>query len=135
MRNKIFLLILLIISLTISLYSQKKVNSPNIILILMDDMGYGDITSYGALDMATPNIDKMASEGIRFTNYVSPQAVCTASRAGLLTGCYPNRIGLSGALMPNSEIGLSNSEVTIAQMMKQKAYKTDIIGKWHLGDY
>ena len=134
MKRSVLILTLFISSLTISSHAQKNLNSPNIVLILMDDMGYGDITSYGALDMTTPNIDMMASQGIRFTNYVSPQAVCTASRAGLLTGCYPNRIGLTGALMPHSEIGLSASEVTIAEMVKQKNYKTAIIGKWHLGD-
>ena len=104
MKRSVLILTLFISSLTISSHAQKNLNSPNIVLILMDDMGYGDITSYGALDMTTPNIDMMASQGIRFTNYVSPQAVCTASRAGLLTGCYPNRIGLTGALMPHSEI-------------------------------
>ena len=134
MKRSVLILTLFISSLTISSHAQKNLNSPNIVLILMDDMGYGDITSYGALDMTTPNIDMMASQGIRFTNYVSPQAVCTASRAGLLTGCYPNRIGLSGALMPSSEVGLNTSEVTIADMVKQKNYATAIIGKWHLGD-
>ena len=129
MKRSVLILTLFISSLTISSHAQKNLNSPNIVLILMDDMGYGDITSYGALDMTTPNIDMMASQGIRFTNYVSPQAVCTASRAGLLTGCYPNRIGLSGALMPSSEVGLNTSEVTIADMVKQKNYATAIIGK------
>lgn len=107
---------------------------PNVVLILMDDMGYGDLSCYGALQYKTPNLDEMAKNGIRFTNYLSPQAVCTASRAGLLTGCYPNRIGMSGALFPNSKKGLNPSETTLAELFKQKGYSTAIFGKWHLGD-
>lgn len=134
MRKYFLLIAFSNVFLSPHIHAQNKMNNPNIILILMDDMGYGDLSSYGALDITTPNIDKMASDGIRFTNYISPQAVCSASRAGLLTGCYPNRIGISGALMPNSEIGLNSSEVTIAELVKQKNYATAIIGKWHLGD-
>ena len=97
-----------------------QVKAPNVILILMDDMGYGDLSCYGALQYQTPNLDQMAKEGIRFTNYLSPQAVCSASRAGLLTGCYPNRVGISGALFPNSKKGLNPAETTMAEMFKQK---------------
>jgi len=107
---------------------------PNVVLFLMDDMGYGDLSCYGALQYKTPNLDGMAKEGIRFTNYLSPQAVCSASRAGLLTGCYPNRVGISGALFPNSKKGLNPSETTLAELFKQKGYSTAIFGKWHLGD-
>jgi len=109
-------------------------DSPNIILIFMDDLGYGDLSSYGALDINTPNIDRLASEGIRFTNFLAAQAVCSASRAAILTGCYSNRIGISGALFPASPIGLSKDETTIAELLKQKNYATGIFGKWHLGD-
>jgi len=106
---------------------------PNVVLIFIDDMGYGDIGTYGSIDYETPNLDKMATEGTRFTNFYAAQAVCSASRAGLLTGCYPNRIGISGALMPWSKIGLSDKEMTIAQLLKQKGYATGMAGKWHLG--
>lgn len=119
---------------SISLFAQKE-NSPNIILIFMDDMGYGDLGSYGALGYKTPNLDKMAAEGMRFTNFYSAQPICTASRAGLITGCYPNRIGLTGALFPNSKIGINSDEETIAELLKKKNYKTAIVGKWHLGDH
>ena len=115
-------------------FSQNKEQTPNIVLVLMDDLGYGDLSCYGALDFRTPNIDQIALDGIRFTNYLTPQAVCSASRAALLTGCYANRVGMAGALGPRSETGLAHSEVTIAEMMKQKNYATAIIGKWHLGD-
>ena len=114
--------------------SNSPESSPNVILIFMDDMGYGDLSCYGALDYHTPNLDRLAAEGMRFTNFLSAQAVCSASRAGLLTGCYPNRIGISGALFPNAKVGLSKEETTIAEMLKQKGYRTGIFGKWHLGD-
>lgn len=113
--------------------SEKSDALPNIIIIFTDDQGYGDVGSYGATGFETPNIDKMASEGMRFTSFYSAQAVCSASRAGLLTGCYPNRIGITGALMPYSKIGIAPGEMTIAELLKQKGYRTAIFGKWHLG--
>lgn len=107
---------------------------PNIVLIYMDDMGYGDVDAYGGIDYITPNIDHLAAEGMRFTNFYAAQPICTASRAAILTGCYPNRIGIFGALHPNSKIGISDKEETIAEMLRQKGYTTAIFGKWHLGD-
>jgi arylsulfatase A-like enzyme len=108
---------------------------PNIIVIFTDDQGYNDLGCYGAPDFKTPNIDKMASEGIRFTNFYVGQPVCSASRAALLTGCYPSRVGIHGALFPKSQIGLSPEEETIAEICKSKGYKTAMAGKWHLGDH
>lgn len=108
---------------------------PNIVLILADDMGYGDLSSFGAIQYNTPNLDKLATAGVRFTNFYVAQAVCSASRAALLTGCYSNRIGIEGALFPRSMIGLNTSEETIAQVLKKRGYKTGIFGKWHIGDY
>ncbi len=113
---------------------QRDKTRPNVVLIFMDDMGYGDIGTYGAIDYETPNLDNLATQGMRFTNFYAAQAVCSASRAGLLTGCYPNRIGISGALMPWARIGISDEEMTIAQLLKQKGYATGMAGKWHLGD-
>jgi len=113
--------------------SYAQPHSPNVVLIFMDDLGYGDLSCYGATGYKTPNLDKQASQGIRFTNFVSAQAVCCASRAGILTGCYPNRVGISGALMPDSKIGLNPEEETIAEVLKKRNYKTAAIGKWHLG--
>lgn len=109
--------------------------SPNIVLIFMDDLGYGDIGVNGSLEYQTPNIDQMANEGVRFTNFLTAQAVCSASRSALLTGCYPNRIGFSGALGPSATVGISKSETTLAEMLKQKGYATAIAGKWHLGHH
>ncbi|MBV5313744.1 MAG: sulfatase [Prolixibacteraceae bacterium] len=111
----------------------EKSQSPNIILIFMDDLGYGDLSCYGASQYKTPNLDKMASQGVRFTSFLSAQAVCSASRAGIMTGCYPNRVGISGALMPDAKIGLNPNEETIAEVLKKRNYKTAAIGKWHLG--
>lgn len=108
-------------------------STPNIILILMDDMGYGDIGRTGANQYETPNLNLLANQGMQFTWYYCPQAVSSASRAGLLTGCYPNRIGISGALMPWAQTGINPDETTIAEMLKTKGYYTGIIGKWHLG--
>lgn len=107
---------------------------PNIVVIFMDDMGYGDLASYGALGYETPNTNRMASEGMRFTNFYVAQAVCSASRAALLTGCYPNRIGISGALSSFSTIALNPQEETIAEMLRGRGYETGMFGKWHLGD-
>lgn len=106
---------------------------PNIVLIYLDDMGYGDLSLTGSTGYKTPNIDKMATNGMLFTHYYSPQAVCTASRAGLLTGCYPNRVGMSGALSHTSKIGISADEETIPELLKGRGYATAIYGKWHLG--
>jgi arylsulfatase len=106
---------------------------PNIVIIFIDDQGYGDIGPFGAKGYSTPNLDRMAAEGRKFTNFHVPQPVCSASRAGLLTGCYPNRIGIHGALGPSAKHGIADSEMTLAQLVKQKGYATGMAGKWHLG--
>ncbi len=108
--------------------------TPNVVIIYMDDMGYADIGPFGAKAYATPNLDKMAAEGTRFTSFYSAQAVCSASRTALMTGCYPNRVGISGALGPHSKVGVSPDETTLAEVCKQKDYATAVFGKWHLGD-
>ena len=112
---------------------KKQLNTPNVIIILMDDMGFGDPECYNGYAYHTPNINKLAAEGMRFTNYYSAQAVCTASRAGLLTGCYPNRLGISGAFYPWTKIALNPKEETIASTLKKAGYHTGMVGKWHLG--
>jgi len=107
---------------------------PNIVLIYADDLGYGDLGSFGATNYTTPHLDRLAAEGMRFTNFEVAQAVCSASRAGIMTGCYPNRIGISGALNPHAKIGLNPEEETIAELVKRAGdYKCAIYGKWHLG--
>lgn len=106
---------------------------PNIVIIFCDDLAYADLGVYGAKDWSTPCLDRLAHEGIRFTRFYAAQPVCSASRAGLLTGCYPNRIGIAGALGPNSKVGISGNEVTLAELVKPRGYATAIFGKWHLG--
>ncbi|MEM9143654.1 MAG: sulfatase [Bacteroidota bacterium] len=107
---------------------------PNIVLIMTDDQGYQDVGVFGSPDILTPNLDQMAKNGITLTDYYAAQPICSASRAGILTGSYPNRIGIHNALGPGSPVGISAGEITIAEMLKAKGYKTAIFGKWHLGD-
>jgi arylsulfatase A len=108
---------------------------PNFVIIYIDDMGYGDIGPFGAEGYPTPNLDRMAEEGRRFTDFYVTQAVCSASRAGLLTGCYNVRVGILGALNHRANHGISSDEMTIAGVVKQKGYATACFGKWHLGHH
>jgi arylsulfatase A len=108
---------------------------PNVIVVFTDDQGYGDVGCFGAKGFQTPNLDRMAREGMRFTNFYAAQAVCSASRTALLTGCYPNRLGILGALGPQSKIGISDNEKTIAEVLKPRGYAAAIFGKWHLGHH
>jgi len=106
---------------------------PNIVIILTDDQGYADLGCFGAKDLRTPNLDRMAREGLRFTDFYVAQAVCTASRAALMTGCYPNRVGLQGALNHQSPIGISDDETLLPELCRRQGYATAAYGKWHLG--
>ena len=112
----------------------RPIATPNLIVIFMDDLGYADIGPFGS-KVATPNLDRMAKEGMRFTDFVVSSAVCSASRAALLTGCYHRRVGIAGALGPDAQIGIHQEEVTIAELSKQKGYATACFGKWHLGHH
>jgi len=112
---------------------ERKSSTPNVVIIFMDDMGYGDPECYGGGPYHTPHINSLAAQGMRFTNFYDAQAVCSASRSALMTGCYPTRIGMSGALDQNSKIAMNPEEETIAEILKPRGYKTAIIGKWHLG--
>lgn len=107
---------------------------PNIILINCDDLGYGDLACYGSKVNKTPTLDRLAAEGMRFTDYHVMSPVCSASRAALMTGCYPQRVGINGVLMPADAIGLHPEEVTLADLLKARGYRTKIVGKWHCGD-
>ncbi len=120
--------------LDLNLYTEPGQNeTPNIIVIFCDDMGYGDLACYGHPTIRTPNLDKMASQGIRFTNFYSGSPACTASRYALLTGRYPLRSGFPWVLYPKSEKGIHPNEITIAEELKGAGYATAAFGKWHLG--
>ena len=116
-------------------YASAANSRPNIVIVFTDDQGYQDMGVFGSPNIKTPNLDRMAGEGMRFTDFYVGASVCSASRAALLTGCYPDRVGVSGALFPNyKQSGLDPRHVTIAEMLKAKGYATGAVGKWHLGD-
>lgn len=135
-----FLFIVLIVSTIFGCTSssavkkeQSEPTQPNIVIIFTDDQGYEDVGVFGAKNIKTPNLDLMAKNGVQFTNFHVSNAVCSASRASILTGCYSNRLGIFGALSDRSKHGLSPEETTIAELLKPKGYATGIVGKWHLG--
>jgi len=117
-----------------------QAGQPNFIIIFCDDLGYNDIGPFGSVKHRTPNLDQMAGEGIRFTDFYVTSGVCSPSRSSLMTGCYPTRVGLQHnetgrwVLFPGNKRGLNPSEITLAELLKQKGYATACIGKWHLGD-
>ncbi len=106
---------------------------PNVILILTDDQGWGDLGVQGASGFTTPHLDRLAREGVRFTDFYVAQPACSAARASLMTGCYPNRISLSGVLGPTSRHGIADEELTLPELCRSRGYATAIFGKWHLG--
>lgn len=106
---------------------------PNVVLVLMDDMGYGDMGCYAPTPIRTPNMDALAATGVRFTHMYSAAPVCTPSRCGLLTGRYAQRVGLPRVLFPQDTIGLTGAELTVADCLRPLGYATCAIGKWHLG--
>lgn len=106
---------------------------PNFIIIFTDDQGYQDVGCFGSPNINTPNLDRMADEGMKFTDFYVAASVCSPSRAALLTGCYPPRVGITKVLFPRDSIGLNPDEVTIADILKAQGYITACVGKWHLG--
>ncbi len=116
--------------------SRTRFKQPNIILVNCDDLGYGDLACYGSTRNDTPHLDRLASEGVRFSDFYAAAPVCSASRAAMLTGCYSQRIGFADCqvLFPGQAQGLNPNEATIARQLKQAGYDTKIVGKWHCGD-
>jgi arylsulfatase A len=109
------------------------IRPPNIIHIVGDDVGYDDLSCFGAKDINTPNLDQLAGQGMKFTSFYAPSPTCTPTRAALLTGCYAQRVGCPQVLFPYSKTGLNSNEITIAELLKARDYATAVIGKWHLG--
>ncbi|MEZ6018185.1 MAG: sulfatase [Planctomycetota bacterium] len=108
---------------------------PNVVIVFVDDLGYGDLGCYGSALCETPRLDALAREGVRFTDFYVAQPVCSASRTALLTGCYPNRLGIHGALGPSNTHGIADGETTLAEVLRGEGYRTAIFGKWHLGHH
>lgn len=136
-KTALFIALIIIFHLELGLPSSCRAETapPNFIIIFVDDLGYGDLGCYGAPEIKTPNLDRMASEGLRFTSFYSCSPVCTPSRAGLLTGRYPIRSGLTRVLFPGSAVGIEDKEQTLAESLKGQGYSTGCIGKWHLGHH
>ena len=132
-KQLILIGVALVLSVTPISFAAQASRPPNIIHIVGDDVGYDDLSCYGAPKIKTPNLDKLAAQGIKFTSFYAPAPTCTPTRAALMTGCYAQRVGLERVLFPNDNIGLSDHEITIAQLLKQRGYATACIGKWHLG--
>jgi arylsulfatase A-like enzyme len=130
---KTLLQLLVVFSISHSLIAAER--QPNIIFILADDLGYGDIGAYGATAIATPNIDRMAAQGAMFNEFYSVSPVCTPARAALLTGRYPIRQGIHEVFYPESFQGMDPTEVTVAEVLKDAGYRTGLVGKWHLGHH
>lgn len=130
MRGLLIGAALLVAALTTQ--AQRK---PNIVVILADDLGYGDIGTFGATDIRTPNIDGLAANGIKLTSFYSTSPVCSPTRAALITGRYPRRLGIDHVFFPESFTGIPSDEVTIAEALKGNGYRTAIFGKWHLGHH
>lgn len=137
--NRLFILLTCLSSLNfISNYTLGQPKTPNVIIIMADDMGYGDLSCYGHPTIRTPYLDQMAAEGMRFTQFYSAANLCTPSRAGLMTGRLPIRSGMNSSptknnLYPTSVGGLPQSEITLAEALKIQKYATGMVGKWHLG--
>lgn len=132
--KKIVISVLLVVVGTVSI-AQKKSSRPNIVVILTDDLGYGDIGTFGATDIRTPNIDNLAKNGLKLTSFYSSSPVCSPTRAALITGRYPRRLGIDHVFFPESFTGIPAEEITIAEALKGNGYKTAIFGKWHLGHH
>jgi arylsulfatase A-like enzyme len=135
-RINIFIIMLWLSLAACTRMNEKKTRKeilPNIVFIFTDDLGYGDLGCFGAKDIKTPNIDALAEQGIRFTSFYSASPVCSPSRAALMTGKMPQRMGINSVFFPESFTGMPGNEMTVAEMLKEKDYATAIVGKWHLG--
>lgn len=128
--------LLLALAAFICTTAQATDSKPNLIVIFTDDQGYGDVGCFGSTTIRTPNLDRMAKEGRKFTSFMVASSICSPSRAALMTGCYPKRVGMhKGVLFPGSTTGLNPNEHTIADHLKQQGYTTACFGKWHLGHH
>ena len=134
MRRVVPLAAVVLAAVAIGAHAQPRhASSPNVVLIITDDVGYGDLSSYGATDIRTPNIDRLAKEGVRFTDFYANGAVCSPTRAALITGRYQQRVAIENVLTPAEKRGLPVTGRSLPQLLKNEGYATALIGKWHLG--
>ncbi len=135
-NSRLFLFAAILLAMPAAVRANKpNAERPNFVVVFTDDQGYQDVGCFGSPDIKTPRLDRMAQEGVRFTDFYVAQAVCSASRAALMTGCYSNRVGILGALGPAAKYGINADETTIAEVLKSRGYATAIYGKWHLGHH
>ena len=138
MRSTLFICLLALSSACFAQSDRPSTDRPNIVILFPDDLGYGDLASYGHPYIRTPNLDALAAQGQRWTDFYVAAPLCSPSRGALLTGRYPTRTGLYGrrigVLFPNDTVGMPDSERTMAEALRERGYATTIIGKWHLGD-
>jgi len=127
------ILLALLLGLPLKVYPQSDRPLPNIIVVFIDDMGFGDVSIHQPSIDYTPNFQYLADHGVVMNHFYVSESVCTASRSSLLTGCYANRVGMGGAIDHSSQFGLNPEETTMAEMLRSRGYKTAAIGKWHLG--
>ena len=133
-RYTVCLVLLIGLQVIVNSTDARAVSRPNVVFIFVDDQGYYDLGCYGATEVKTPHIDALANGGVRFTDYYAAAPICSPSRAGLLTGCYPRRVGLATWVQrADSRVGIHTDELTIAELFQQNGYRTACIGKWHLG--
>ncbi|MCT4587160.1 MAG: sulfatase [Carboxylicivirga sp.] len=134
MYSRILIPVLFLILLSCNTHKkQREVLKPNVVIFFLDDSGWGDFSPFGSPSYNTPNVQKLADDGCRYTNFYVPQAICSASRSALLTGCYPGRTKMFGAHGPNAK-GVDPKFATMGEMFQQGGYRTAIFGKWHIGD-
>lgn len=119
--------------LSSTLVAASRATPPNFVVILADDLGWADLSCYGARGFLTPNLDRMAAEGVRFTDFYAAAAICSPARAALLTGCYPQRVGITRVLGPKAENGIHPEEQLLPELLRAAGYHTALFGKWHLG--